>query len=261
MPTDIGGEVLVLAAEDVTGLSPAQGGTARAVRRRGAPRRSTAAGYTSDVYDFDTQGRKAPHPLGVLSHYNAVVWETGDDIILRAPGQVPGTAAKAALDIELAVRDYLNEGGKLLVGGKYALLRPGRQRVVLLQPVRAAGVHRRRTTYPCLPLLNDFQQYWLGAYTYVDDGGTAETATPFPLTGTAGAFTGFTGRSTRRLGGEPGPHRVVPDHVELPAAGAVPAVRQFGAGGLAAAGRRAVRPAYRRLVRLQRAVRRSRTSG
>ena len=81
----------------------------------------TAAGYTSDVYDFDTQGRKAPHHLGVLSHYKAVVWETGDDVILRAPGQVPGTAAKAALDIELSVRDYLNEGGKLLVSGKYAL--------------------------------------------------------------------------------------------------------------------------------------------
>ena len=46
----------------------------------------TAAGHTSDVYDFDTQGRKAPHHLGVLSHYKAVLWETGDDVILRAPG-------------------------------------------------------------------------------------------------------------------------------------------------------------------------------
>ena len=70
-------------------------------------------------------GRKAPHPLGVLSHYRAVVWETGDDVILRAPGQVPGTAARAAQETELAVRDYLNEGGKLLVSGKYALYAQG----------------------------------------------------------------------------------------------------------------------------------------
>ena len=113
--------MLVLAAEDVTGLSPAQGVATRASTPTSTPPSLTAAGHSSDVYDFDTQGRKAPHPLGVLSHYKAVVWETGDDIIPRAPGQVAGTTAKAALDTELAVRDYLNEGGKLLLSGKYAL--------------------------------------------------------------------------------------------------------------------------------------------
>ena len=77
--------------------------------------RCQPAGYSSDVYDFDAMGRQAPHHLGVLSHYDAVVWETGNDIILRAPGQVGGTTAKAAVDIELSVRDYLNEGGKLLL--------------------------------------------------------------------------------------------------------------------------------------------------
>ena len=102
----------------------------------------TAAGNTSDVYDFDTQGRKAPHPLGVLSHYKAVLWETGDDVILRAPGQVPETTMKAALDIEVSVRDYLNEGGKLLLSGKNALLAQVGERRLLLQPECAgsAGV-------------------------------------------------------------------------------------------------------------------------
>ena len=61
----------------------------------------TAAGYSSDVYDVDVNGRTAPHHLGVLSHYDAVVWETGDDIITRAVGQPGGTAAKLALDLEL----------------------------------------------------------------------------------------------------------------------------------------------------------------
>ena len=118
---DIGGDVLILAVEDVTGLSPAQAGAPSAKYADEMAAALTAAGRTSDVYDFDTQGRKAPHHLGVLSHYKAVLWETGDDIILRAPGQVRGTTMKAALDIELSVRDYLNEGGKALVSGKYAL--------------------------------------------------------------------------------------------------------------------------------------------
>ncbi|GAB3957730.1 hypothetical protein GCM10027614_73770 [Micromonospora vulcania] len=81
---DIGGDVLVLAVEDVTGLSPAQtGGTAKYADEVAAS--LTRAGRSSDVYDFDARGRKAPHPLGVLSHYRAVVWETGDDVILRSP--------------------------------------------------------------------------------------------------------------------------------------------------------------------------------
>ncbi|HEV7710214.1 MAG TPA: M14 family metallopeptidase, partial [Asanoa sp.] len=101
---DIGGDVLVLAAEDVTGLSPVQEGTSAKYADEMAAS-LTAAGRSSDVYDFDTQGRKAPHPLGVLSHYKAVVWETGDDIIMRSQGQAGGTTTKSALETELAVRD------------------------------------------------------------------------------------------------------------------------------------------------------------
>ena len=108
MQQDIGGDVLILAAEDTTGLSPVQGVVSAKFADEYASSLA-AAGYSSDVYDFDLSGRQAPHPLGVLSHYKAVVWETGDDIILRSAGQGGGTAAKAALDIELSVRDYLNE--------------------------------------------------------------------------------------------------------------------------------------------------------
>ena len=39
-----------------------------------------------------------------------------------------------------------------------------------------ALLHRteQTRTYPCLPLFNDFMQYWLGAFSYVSDGGTDE---------------------------------------------------------------------------------------
>ena len=166
---DIGGDVLVLAVEDVTGISPAQTGT-WAVRRRACDL-ARGGRIHQDVYDFDVHGRQAPHPLGVLSHYDAVEWETGEDIILRAPGQVGGTTAKAALDIEVAVRDYLNEGGKLLAAGKYNQFAQAANGAYYYNPFQPPEC-TTPGAYPCLPLLNDFQQYWLGAYVNISDGGT-----------------------------------------------------------------------------------------
>lgn len=188
---DIGGDVLVLAAEDVTGISPANADGATSARYADEHVAAIeAAGKTADVYDMDTRGRKAPHPLGVLSHYQAVVWETGDDIIPRATGQGAGTATRATLETELAVRDYLNEGGKLIYGGKYAGFASGANGQYVYQPNPPAECPA--TTDPtCLPLFNDFQQYWLGAYSYVSDGGTGEDG-PYPLVGNAGRFDGFT---------------------------------------------------------------------
>jgi hypothetical protein len=189
---DVGGDVLVLAVEDVTGLSPAQTGTTAKYADEVAASLG-AAGRSSDVYDFDAMGRKAPHPLGVLSHYEAVVWETGDDVILRSPGQVAGTTARAALETELAVRDYLNEGGKLLVSGQYALFAQGANGSYVYHP-DAPPECTDAEAASCLPLLNDFQQYWLGAHTYVSDGGTSPDGEPFPVVGTDAAFTGFDGQ-------------------------------------------------------------------
>ncbi|WP_101787964.1 M14 family metallopeptidase [Nonomuraea indica] len=191
---DIGGKVLVLAAEDVTGISPVQGGTeakyaAEYVRALGE------TGYTSDVYDMDKMGRKAPHPLGVLSHYKAVVWETGDDIIPRSTGQVGGTVAKAGVDTELAVRDYLNEGGKLLHAGKYASFAQNANGAYYYQPDQPARPEcTEPADPPCIPVFNDFQQYYLGAYVHFDDAGTDHgTGQPFALKGVGGRFDGFAG--------------------------------------------------------------------
>ena len=157
----------------------------------------TAAGHTSDVYDFDTQGRKAPHHLGVLSHYEAVLWETGDDIILRAPGQVAG---------------HHDEGraGHRAVGPR--LPQRGRQGCWSAASTRcfaqsANGAYFYNPNAPaepectdpddpvCLPVLNDFLQYWLGAYTYIDGGGTDADGNAYPLAGIADPFTGWDGRT------------------------------------------------------------------
>ncbi|WP_328970949.1 M14 family metallopeptidase [Streptomyces sp. NBC_00239] len=108
-----------------------------------------ANGRSAVVWDVATQG--APHALGVLSHFRTAVHYTG--------AQAPGGAT------QLALRDYLNEGGKLIEAGELA---GGR-----------AQVGRALT--------DDFSQYWLGAYGRANARGA----------------TGFTG--ARALAGAGGP--------------------------------------------------------
>ncbi|MEU8146073.1 M14 family zinc carboxypeptidase [Nonomuraea sp. NPDC048901] len=192
--SDIGGKVLVLATEDVTGLSPVQGVT-EAKYADDYVKALDEAGYSSDVYDMDKMGRKAPHALGVLSHYKAVVWETGDDIIPRSVGQVAGTTSKGGVDTELAVRDYLNEGGKLLHSGKYPSYAANNNGAYYYQPDQPAQPEcATPNDPPCIQVFNDFQQYWLGAYVFFDDSGiNPDTGLPYALQGVSGRFKGFAG--------------------------------------------------------------------
>jgi hypothetical protein len=179
----VGGDVLVLAAEDVTGIEPANTDGATAARYASsyvdALKRS---GYTADVYDMDTHGRRAPDPLGVLSHYRAVVWETGDDIVPRNPGQAEYATTRAAFETESAVRDYLNEGGKLLHAGQYAGYVTTGYSYKGQGPGECGDGGDDST---CTDLSDDFRQYWLGANAYIDNGGTAAAA------GTSGTLAGF----------------------------------------------------------------------
>ena len=54
-----------------------------------------ANGVAYDIYDVDRMGHAAPDSLGVLSHYDAVIWYTGDDYLTRKPGQPPGHGHRA----------------------------------------------------------------------------------------------------------------------------------------------------------------------
>ncbi len=95
-----------------TGRAPASRGTY--VEALGAN------GQQADVYDVDAAGRLAPDALGVLSHYDAVIWETGNDLVTRTAGRGAGNADRLALDEILNFRSYLNEGGKVLFAGDSA---------------------------------------------------------------------------------------------------------------------------------------------
>ncbi|MFB0633114.1 M14 family zinc carboxypeptidase [Streptomyces sp. AB3(2024)] len=133
-----------------------------------------ANGKSAAVWDVATQG--VPHHLGVLSHFSTAVHYTG--------AKAPGGAT------QLAVRDFLNEGGKLIEAGELA---GGR-----------AQVGRALT--------DDFSQYYLGAY------GRAGVSGPTGFTG-AGSLAGVKGGLAGAAGNPldaPGAYTVTSD--SLPAA-------------------------------------------
>ncbi len=117
VPSTTQNRVLVVAAEDYTGASPVQttGPHYLSTTWTRWPRTATA-----DVYDVDANGRTAPDDLGVLSHYRAVIWYTGDDTVTREPGWGAGNASRLAMDEMLNMREYMNEGGRVLFTGKNA---------------------------------------------------------------------------------------------------------------------------------------------
>ena len=160
----------------------------------------TASGRTYDVYDVDAMGA-APDHLGVLLHYDAVIWYTANDLLSRIAGQPGGTGAETlANTMMLEVRAFLNEGGRLLYTGRHA----GWQfaNAFDYNPVSTPPLCDAvdlEANDGCLFLSDDFLQYWLGAYLFVEDGGTdrGDPATTdddkaFPMAGADVPFTGAT---------------------------------------------------------------------
>ena len=193
--SETGNRVVVVAAEDYTGASPAQ---APGPHYLGYYLDSLAAnGVQADVYDVDARNRTAPDQLGVLSHYDAAIWYTGDDVVTREAGQGPGNADRLALDEMLEFRAYMNEGGKVLYTGNWAgeqytgnvgdqLYDPKGEGPCTPNP----GFDPRR----CLLLrgsgdgTNDVLQYFLGGYLAVIGDGLDEDGNAFDVTGVDDPF-------------------------------------------------------------------------
>jgi hypothetical protein len=195
--SETGNPVLVLAAEDYTGASPVQAAGPNFLTYYQAA--LTANGIASDIYDVDANARKAPDALGVLSHYDAVVWYTGNDIITREAGWAGGNASRLAMQELFEVRDYLNEGGKLLYTGKYAghQYAPGHgtqrydpfaNQQCSSSPTIAA---RCRTTQGSGDGVNDVLEYWFGAALVNEGAGLdPDTGDPLGVVGVSDPFTG-----------------------------------------------------------------------
>ena len=195
--------VLVVAAEDYSGASPVQAPGPHAADAYIDA--LLANGQQSDVYDIDASGRVAPDALGVLSHYDAVIWETGDDLVTRTAGRVGGNIDRLAMDELLEFRSYMNEGGKVLLAGEaagqqYTNAAVGNQLYdpkgeIACNPL-PPGTDPRR----CLPSFgsfgggdttNDVVQYYLGAYLEVASDGLDENGAAFDVVGVADPFAGI----------------------------------------------------------------------
>jgi len=204
--SDSGADVLVIANEDYTGVNPDYPPEVTAPKYADAYVQAIEAGGASaDVWDVDAQG--VPHDLGVLSHYDAVLWYLGDNRITQDPedeliqtpfGELPDIGvAERQQYLTMSVRDYLNEGGKLVhagetaqysgltgisdvVGGLYYALNGDDEAECVVET--QAGFFE-----DCLILADDFRQYYLGAFTRID------LADPESVTGTADPIAGFEG--------------------------------------------------------------------
>ena len=111
--------MLIVAAEDYTGASPVADARARTTSRYYQDALAANGIGPTSTTSTPAAARRPTH-LGVLSHYNAVIWYTGDDVVTREPGWGAGQRVRLAMDEMLQFRAYLNEGGKVLYTGKYA---------------------------------------------------------------------------------------------------------------------------------------------
>ena len=108
----------------------------------------------------------------MLSHFDAVIWYTGNDNVTRV-GPTPGVADLEAHRTITAVRDFVNEGGRVALQGVNA----GRQYDLVEYPQEGFGPEQcdgdllTTDDGKCQPLSNDFAQYDLGSYVRADGGG------------------------------------------------------------------------------------------
>ncbi len=198
--SESGSRVVVVAAEDYTGASPAQ--TPGPHYLKYYLDALAANGIQADVYDVDARSRTAPDALGVLSHYDAAIWYSGDDIVTRTSGRIGGNADRLALDELLEFRAYLNEGGAVAYTSDFAGAQyTGNVGAQLYDPKGEiacnplpAGVDPRR----CLLLAgsgdgtNDILQYWFGGYVAIQGDGLDGDGNAFGLVGTDDPFKGLT---------------------------------------------------------------------
>ena len=138
-----------------------------------------ANGVEADTYDVDAHERVAPDPLGVLGHYEAVVWSTNEDQRTDSVALVPGGVSRLANEEMLAARGFLNEGGRLLYmgrdagrpyadGARYDPLADGP--CAPEPPSFGMRGDEGGTGHDCVYLSEEFFQYWLGAYEHAAVG-------------------------------------------------------------------------------------------
>ena len=179
---DIGGDVLIVA--DNSPGSALGGETPADAYLPFYTDSLEANGYSWDVYQVEDDG-VAPHALGVLSHYDAVVWYTGDKLVTDYQGGLGTTYL--AHEMNMVMRDYINEGGKVVATGK----NHGFEEFFPLDYGENADPQTPCTSGDCLVLTDDVYQYWFGGYTRSRRGGLDDVNNALPLTGVDTPYGGY----------------------------------------------------------------------
>jgi murein tripeptide amidase MpaA len=197
---DADADVLILAHEDRTGAVNIPGYASTSPETpnflESFEKAVAEAGRTSDVWDVDAEGRQSPDHLGVLSHYDAVVWYMGNNFVTRTAGRGAGNVDRLHNELTLEMRAYLNEGGKVLYNGQWAgALENGLAGSQYYDPVAGdVCIQGGQFVLDRCQLLadkNDVLQYWLGAYVYNSDAGTDDSGNPFGVFGVRDPYTGM----------------------------------------------------------------------
>lgn len=180
---DIGGDVLVVA--DNSPGTPLGGETPGDAYLPYYTDAIEANGYSWDDYQVGATG-PAPHPLGVLAHYDAVIWYTGDKLVTDYQGGVDTTLL--AHETNIVMRDYLNEGGKIVATGK----NHGFEEFFPLDYGTNGAPDEVCHGGDCLELTNDVYQYWFGGYDRSRRGGLdSETGNALSVTGVDAPYDGL----------------------------------------------------------------------
>ena len=210
--------VLVLAEEDYKGINPTYPAGTNAPRYAQQYVDAIAAnGIKSLVWDVDKEG--VPHDLGVLGHFDAVVWYLGDNRLTQDPADEPvntvigrfpdSQVADRTKDLLLSVRSYLNEGGRLVYTG---------ETTSYFGPLRGSnggGIYYGLKGHPdrpcfvstsfrddCELMSDDFVQYYLGAFNRGTVGApTSFTGTGTPFSGMNAALAGTPTNALNEAGG------------------------------------------------------------
>jgi len=179
---DIGGEVLVVADN-----SPGSGLGGETPGDLYLPYYTDAIeanGHSWDFFQVEDSG-EAPHALGVLSHYDAVVWYTGDKLVTNYQGGLNTTYL--AHEMNMVMREYINEGGKVLATGKNT----GFGEFFPLNYGENADPTTPCTSGNCRVLTDDVYQYWFGAYTSSRRGGLGQDGNALGVTGVDTPYSSF----------------------------------------------------------------------
>jgi hypothetical protein len=203
---DTGNSVLIVANEDYTGYNPEESPRNDGLKYLDEHLAAFEANDVSaDVWDVDADG--VPHDLGVLGHYDSVLWYLGDNRLTQDEedvltetylfGDVTDlSVAERQQYLTIAVRDFLNEGGKLALAGETTAYYGQLAGAVggIYYGLDGAPDQECMVTQDffsdCLILADDFTQYWLGAYNRTPLAAAGVVGTDDPLTGFEATFGG-----------------------------------------------------------------------